>query len=60
MEEGLRCFMWYESTIQPEGKFCLDCGKIGDVVHDRVLGCKEPTLKEKKFSIDEDVALDVW
>jgi hypothetical protein len=55
MEEGLRCFMWYESTIQPKGKFCLDCGKIGDVVHDRVLGCKEPTLKEKKFSIDEDV-----
>jgi hypothetical protein len=52
--------MWYESTIQAEGKILLDCVKTGDVVRYRVLGCKEPARKEKKFSIDEDVALDVW
>lgn len=44
MEEGLKCFLWHESTTQPEGKILLDKCKTGDVVRDGMLGGKEPTL----------------
>jgi hypothetical protein len=56
MEESLECFMWYESTTQA----LSDNSKTGDVVWDKVLGCKELTWKYIKCSRDEDVALDVW